>query len=91
MRFVVQRPALSLYHRQLCALLLVVCLALAASWQGLMATPDTTVRHKLLALPSSGDSQALGQLSCERPAAVREDLLEKWHCRLLRDSCLDQV
>ncbi|GAB4818559.1 hypothetical protein N2152v2_005605 [Parachlorella kessleri] len=55
-----------------------------------MAMPDTAALHKVLALPSSSNSQALAQLRCEQPAAVREDLLDKWHCRLLRDSCLDQ-
>jgi hypothetical protein len=31
------------------------------------------------------------QETCSEPAAVNEALLGKWGCKLLRDSCLDQV
>jgi hypothetical protein len=77
-------------RRLLLQLAVLAVLGLASAWP-LMAVKKWTARQSTflrLAHQSTGD---LAELTCDRPATVNHSLLEKWGCKVLRDSCLDQV
>ncbi len=89
MRFVVKREPVP--RRTLLRLAaLAMFTAFAASWP-LLGLRKWTATQTALFHHNRQPHSGLAEQTCDQPAVVNKDLIEKWGCKLLRDSCLDQV